>query len=372
MLANVYMARFIKVLDDLDQQGTKIPGLILSHPGFGKTTTVTAYCKYKDYNLITLIPSQNAPDDILGLQVVNHETGRMCRFTPSWFNHLEDVAKNGKRTVLFIDEISTCDPYIQAPLLNLIFNHDLGERKLPENVFIIAAGNYSSDLDGAFKMTAPLLNRFVLLNLGYRDFDINEMYNSVIDKLHSPEDYENYFRLEPEVPQYSFKAFRAWAMDKKEINFSETTEGAEDPEIGILGFTSIRSVSYSMAFMDQYVKTYADALWMRVVGDTLGTSGTRKGKALRYILESNADLFRADSEKEDLRTMSAVCKDILKGKALTKDLLQELNKIVGAINVSDLTLQDSEVFSKVADMFSTNKDIAYLNKILTDKMTSVL
>ena len=372
MLANTHITRFIRVLDDLDANGKRIPGLILSHPGFGKTTTVAAYCKYKDYNLITLVPSQNAPDDILGLQVVNHETGRMQRLTPSWFNKLEDTIANGKRTVLFIDEISTCDPYIQAPLLNLIFNRDLGEKRLPENVFILAAGNYSSDLDGAFKMSAPLLNRFVILNLNHRDFDINEMFNNIMDKLETAEEYESYFKLAPETPQFSFKAFSDWAQDKREINFAAVAESKEIPEVGIIGFSSIRSVSYVLTFVKQYVATYADGLWMRIAGDTLGTSATRQGKLLRDIFESNADLFNLANEQKDLRGISNICRDILKGKTLTKDLVAELAETINALDVKDLTLQDSELFSKVADMFTNNKEINYLNKILTDKMTSVL
>ena len=48
MRSNVTIARFLRTLDLLDQEGKGIPGLMLSHAGFGKTSTVRLYSKYYD------------------------------------------------------------------------------------------------------------------------------------------------------------------------------------------------------------------------------------------------------------------------------------------------------------------------------------
>ena len=145
MRSNVLISRFVNTLDSMDQAGKRIPGLLLSHPGFGKTSTIRMFAEYKNYNCVELIPSQYAPDDVVGIQV--YENGSLVRKEPAWFRKVLASAKE-KRTILFIDEITTCNPYIQGPLLDLIFSRSIGEAKLPENVFIIAAGNYSIDLNG--------------------------------------------------------------------------------------------------------------------------------------------------------------------------------------------------------------------------------
>ena len=221
MKANRYVAKTIYVLDKLDQKTHNAPPvLLLSSAGTGKTSTVRKYCEYMDYNLITLIPSQCSGDDVLGLQIVDHETNRMKRLTPSWFNRMKDIMKNGKRTILFIDEISTCDAYIQGPLLDLIFSHNLGEETLLENVFIVAAGNYSSDLNNEFRMSAPLVNRFLLLNLEKSDYSINEIINNVFEDMDSKEDVGKFLGIEKKK-NFNFKDWNIYhrLYRKEKVNY---------------------------------------------------------------------------------------------------------------------------------------------------------
>ena len=126
MRSNVRIARFLRTLDLMDQAGDRVPGLMLSHAGFGKTSTVRLYANYYDYNCIELVPSQYSADDIVGVQVYDTAVNHLVRKAPSWFRRLkETVASNGKRTILFIDEITTCNPFIQGPLLDLIFSRSI-------------------------------------------------------------------------------------------------------------------------------------------------------------------------------------------------------------------------------------------------------
>ena len=197
MKANMKIARFASVLDRLDQHGVKVAGLIMSHAGFGKTSTLRMFCDCKGYNLYTLIPSSYASDDILGLQTVT-KGDKLIRLTPSWFDELSALASNGKRTLLFIDELSTCDPYIQAPLLDLIFSRALGTNRLPDNVFIISSGNYSDDLNGEFKMSHPMVNRFVILNITSTDSDVKAVVDREFDNLKTKEDKLAYLGIDKE------------------------------------------------------------------------------------------------------------------------------------------------------------------------------
>ena len=40
MKANEYIAKFVSTIDNLEKTGKNVPGLILSHAGFGKTSTM--------------------------------------------------------------------------------------------------------------------------------------------------------------------------------------------------------------------------------------------------------------------------------------------------------------------------------------------
>lgn len=337
MKSNVMIARFLRTLDLMDQAGERVPGLMLSHAGFGKTTTVRLYSKYYDYNCVELIPSQYAADDVVGVQVFDSDTHQLVRKAPSWFRRLKElVESNGKRTILFIDEITTCNPYIQGPLLDLIFSRSIGEEKLPENVMVVAAGNYASDLNGEFTMSSPLINRFVLLNLAREDFDIREVLDGPISTVKTSEDIKKFLDLEEsDHPVYDYKAFIDWLYDSKNVDFVKYTPEEID-EIGLVGFTSIRSLDFSTRYARKYMETYTDNSWIRVVGDTLGTSAKKEGKPLRHIIEMEENKFCKSVDSSD-KSLGEILSDIAKADSVSLEDLNKLKRVVVATPSTDIT-----------------------------------
>ena len=288
MRSNTLITEFIETLDELNLNGKMIPGLIMSSPGFGKTSTVELYCKMKDYNCCTLIPSHYSPDDILGLQsLVN---GELVRLTPSWYKTLLDMASE-KRTLLFIDELSTCDEFIQAPLLRLVFERKLDDKPLPDNVFIVSAGNYANELNNQFHLAAPTVNRFMILNLSSNDYDIMEVCDDKFSKLTKNGDpksilnYLNTSKIDPNSKKWDFNKIKDFISKKLSFNKPSITDSTED---GLVGYCSIRSLSYSLAFTQAYANNFSGDMWIRVIGDTLGTY---REKPLRGFLDQNRDLF---------------------------------------------------------------------------------
>ena len=366
MKANQYIAKFVKVIDDMDKKGTKIPGLILSHAGFGKTSTIQKYCEAMDYNLITLIPSMFASDDILGIQSVKE--GKLVRLTPSWFNKLKETIKNGKRTVLFIDEITTCDPYIQGPLLDLIFNGNLGEEKLPNNLFIVAAGNYSDDLNNVFKMSAPLVNRFVILNLNSEDFDIVELLRGEdFKELTDPEQIKDFLGLQEDSEKtFNFDNFKKWIIEDSEVSFGNT-QYTEDEKVGLVGFTSIRSLDYSLRFAEAYMNTYNDPIWIRVVGDTLGTSEKREGKFMRDVLMTFSSKFYKKVSKKEVSLDEIIKKFEETGPTLPN--MNLLSSFVKKVELSNITSQEmSKLTGLIAKYLKKNSAMTDISKLLNQKI----
>ena len=362
MKANKYIARALTTIDIMNQKGMNIPLLIMSHPGFGKTSTISKYCKYRDYNLYTLIASQYSSDDILGLQTLKED--KLRRLTPAWFDEMRELASNGKRTILFLDEITCVDEWIQGPLLDLIFNRRLGTQDLPENILIIAAGNYSKDLNNTFKMSSPLVNRFLILNIWNDDFEIKEFMNDKFEKIEAKAEIEKYLGLEFQTPYFNYDKFAAWVKDSEEVVFGKSAY-TEDDQYGLLGFTSIRSLGYVLKFVKEYISYFgSDNLWMRIAGDTLGLSGKREGKSMRSILFANAGKFREDTPKQEGTLLGKVESVLKKGKA-TENEIAEISLMLDNTSPENLTPTEVSKLSSLMKLsFSDTKLTALADQIL--------
>lgn len=343
MKSNVLIGRFLETLDSLDKEDIKIPGLIMSSPGYGKTTTVEMWSKYHDYNLTTLIASQYSQDDILGIQAVNN--GKLERLTPAWFNSMVEKAKNGKRNVLFIDEITTCDEFIQAPLLNLIFARNLGLRKLPHNTLIVTAGNYSEDLNGVFSLTAPLVNRFMILNLVISDFDMAEV---VSQSIRDVTDLPAFLGISNDTPlEFDPSSLSKFIYNHVPFGVSSITNNSK---IGLTGFTSVRSVYNSISYYKKYVSMYNSPDWTRVIGDTLGIVERGGNQVLlRDLMLKNIEYFKikkaprsSESYDEDI---DRLIRTLVIGKG---DMNGAYDILINLIQSKGITDKEMKVLSRVS------------------------
>lgn len=62
--------------------------------------------------------------------------------------------------IIFLDELSSAPPAVQAAALQLVLDRRVGTYVLPPTVSMVAAGNRSEDATVHFSMPAPLRNRF--------------------------------------------------------------------------------------------------------------------------------------------------------------------------------------------------------------------
>lgn len=346
MKSNQLIAKFVDTISTLNDEGKSIPGIIMSSPGAGKTSSMELYAKAKDMNLVTLIASQYSSDDILGIQSV--QNNELVRLNPSWFNHLLNLSSNGKKTILFIDEITTCDEFIQAPLLNLIFNKSLGSRNLPDNCFIIAAGNYSEELNGAFSMTAPMANRFELLNLYESDYSLEEVISNTFDEL-KESDYSSYLGIDYcKKPLYDFDKFKEWAKKNLKFTPSVITNNREE---GLLSFCSIRSLDNSLKFAKMYMSHFNDDDWIRIVGDSLGKfKSDEDWLPLRNKIADNKLKFMVDTVKKKTRDFFTVLHDYM--AEYNKFMEGEYNyepdssELESLLDINKLTTNEVRVFTK--------------------------
>ena len=142
----------------------KRPVFLWGPPGIGKSDVVASIAKEMNGHMIDLRLAQMEPTDIRGIPFFNKNVEKMDWAPPIDLPDAEMAAKYPV-IVLFLDEMNSAAPSIQASAYQLILNRRIGKYKLPDNVVMIAAGNRESDKGVTYRMPSPLANRFVHLEM---------------------------------------------------------------------------------------------------------------------------------------------------------------------------------------------------------------
>src|SRR5262249_33119045 len=108
----------------------------------------------------TVIASIREPSDFAGLPIVSADGGTVRFAPPDWARRLADAG----RGVLFLDEISTAPPAVQAGLLRGGLARPVGDLSRPADVTVVAAANPPEQAADGWDISPPLANRFCHLD----------------------------------------------------------------------------------------------------------------------------------------------------------------------------------------------------------------
>lgn len=142
----------------------KRPVFLWGPPGIGKSEIVESITSDLKGHMIDLRLAQMDPTDIKGIPFFNKNLGVMD-WAPPIEMPTEELASKYPIVVLFLDEMNSAAPAVQAAGYQLILNRKIGKYSLPDNVVIVAAGNRESDRGVTYRMPTPLANRFVHLEM---------------------------------------------------------------------------------------------------------------------------------------------------------------------------------------------------------------
>lgn len=146
-----------------------IPVLLWGRPGVGKSSFIEGLSA-EEMKVLTIIASIHDPTDFSGLPI--HENGSVRYAAPAWIADFESKPEG----ILFLDELSTCPPAVQAALLRVVFERRVGFTPLPDKVRIVAAANPPDLMVGGWELSPPMRNRFVHL-----DWDIKpELFTNAL------------------------------------------------------------------------------------------------------------------------------------------------------------------------------------------------
>jgi hypothetical protein len=138
----------------------KRPLFLWGPPGIGKSELVEDITQELGGAMIDLRLGQMEPTDIRGIPFYNKDVGKMDWAEPIDLPSAE-FASQYPVVVLFLDEMNSAAPSVQAAAYQLILNRRIGKYFLPDNVVVVAAGNRESDKGVTFRMPTPLANRFI-------------------------------------------------------------------------------------------------------------------------------------------------------------------------------------------------------------------
>jgi len=156
----------------------KRPVFIWGPPGVGKSEVVADITEEMGGLMIDLRMAQMEPTDIRGIPFFNKDLNKM-----DWAEPIDlpdqELASQYPLIVLFLDEMNSAPPAVQAAGYQLILNRRVGKYRLPDNVVIVAAGNRDSDKGVTYRMPMPLANRFIHLEMRP---DFNAWQNWAVNK----------------------------------------------------------------------------------------------------------------------------------------------------------------------------------------------
>ena len=160
------------------------PVFLWGPPGIGKSELVEGIGNSGVLGNTLVIDMRLAlfePTDLRGYPAPDLANGKMVWLPPADLPS-EESASQHDTVILFMDELNSAAPSVQAAAYQLILNRRIGQYVLPKNVVIIAAGNRETDKGVTYRMPKPLENRFVHfeLRVDFTDW-LNWAVNNNID-----------------------------------------------------------------------------------------------------------------------------------------------------------------------------------------------
>ena len=158
---------------------------LIGSPGIGKSDIVKQVAAEFDLKVIDFRLAQCDPTDLNGFPTLNEDRSR-CHYAPPITFPLTtdelpvripaEYANNGKGPLikeevrykgwlLFLDELTSAPPMVQAAAYKVILDRQVGEHDLHEKVRIVSAGNKTTDKAIVQRMSTALQSRVITLEV---------------------------------------------------------------------------------------------------------------------------------------------------------------------------------------------------------------
>jgi hypothetical protein len=156
------------------------------------------------------------PTEIKGVGVPDFNEQRT-----KWFP--AEFVPNEPNCVLFLDEITTAPPTIQAMAYQITLNRMIGSTPLPEDCVVICAGNRVTDRGVAYQMPSPLANRLFHLTVKedistWRNWAMSRGIDPRIISFLTLRSTEYLHKMVPTTSGEAWPSPRSWAACNRILN----------------------------------------------------------------------------------------------------------------------------------------------------------
>lgn len=266
-----------------------IPVFIHGSPGIGKSYIVAEVAKKHNLELVDVRLSQMDPVDLRGVPAIRDE--QTVWMPPVFFPRESDSSG-----ILFLDELNSAPPSVQAAIYQLVLNRKMGEYELPCGWRIICAGNRISDRGVVFRLPTPLANRMVHLSVearfeDFKVFAIREgLHSFVIGFLSFRPDLLTSEPVSEDDSNPAFATPRSYHMLSNVLKTSEDTSRIAPIIYGLVGYGA------GIEFLS-YVKVYEKLPDVQAIYQGVYPSIDKSEPALLYALVSAmVELYRGGEE----------------------------------------------------------------------------
>jgi hypothetical protein len=215
----------------------KRPLFLWGPPGIGKSELVADIAAELGGYMIDLRLGQMEPTDIRGIPFYNKDSGKMDWAEPVDLP-TQEFASQYPIVVLFLDEMNSAAPSVQAAAYQLILNRRSGKYFLPDNVVMVAAGNRESDKGVTYRMPTPLANRFIHQEMrvdfaSYQEWAVNNnIHKDVVGYLSFAK--QDLYDFDPKSASRAFATPRSWTFVSQIL---EDEDGDDDTIMNLIAGT---------------------------------------------------------------------------------------------------------------------------------------
>lgn len=185
----------------------KVPTFLWGAPGIGKSSIIKQIAQLQEIGFIDLRLALMDPTDLKGIPFYDKESHSALWAPPAF------LPREGEG-ILFLDELNSAPPSVQASAYQLILDRKVGEYSLPSGWAIVAAGNREGDRGVTYRMPSPLANRFVHfeMEVDVSDWRYWAYQNSVDESIISYITFksEHLFTFDAKSDVKSFATPRSW------------------------------------------------------------------------------------------------------------------------------------------------------------------
>ena len=127
-------------------------------PGTGKTSGIEAWAESRGRKLTVLIGSLMDPTEIGGIPMRDLHEPTYDFALPRWFHNIV-TDQTGEKHCVFFDEVNTAPPATMAALLRLVQSRAIHDKRLPDDVYFVCAGNDPKHMDLADPLPSAMQSR---------------------------------------------------------------------------------------------------------------------------------------------------------------------------------------------------------------------